>query len=137
MFNVKRRIFVSDQTNKFITMDERTVELVDCTRYEVKVIKAYRGCVGTSPAYSFSPRDIAVDMRGNILVAVVNDNAIRLLDQTLTFQKLLVTEEDGLHRPTSVALDSEGCDNGQIHVMNYQYLLNTNRQTRLGIKHSK
>lgn len=97
MFKIKRRIFVSDETNKFITMDEKTVELVDCTRYMVEVVTAYRGCVGTSPAYSFSPRDIAVDKRGNILVAVVNDNAIHLLDQTLTFQKLLMTEEDGLY----------------------------------------
>lgn len=85
---------------------------------------------------------IAVDMRGNILVAVFNDNAIHLLDQTLTFQKLLMTAEDGLQRPTSVALDAEGylyvgCKDGQIHVMNYQYLLNTKRQTRLEIEHSK
>lgn len=139
---IKKRIFVSDETNKFVTMDERTVKLVECTRDIIKVIKAYRGCVGTSPAYSFSPRDIAEDMRGNILVAVVNDNAIHLLDQTLTFQKLLMTEEDGLQRPTSVALDAEGYlyvgfEDGQIHVVNYQYLLNTNRQARLEIKHSK
>lgn len=37
---------------------------------------------------------------------------------------------------TSVALDREGylyvgCENGQIHVVNYKYLLNTNRLTRL------
>lgn len=139
---INKRIFVSDEANKFVTIDERTVKVVECTRDIVKVIKAYRGCVGTSPAYSFSPRDIAVDMRGNILVAVFNDNAIHLLDQTLTFQKLLMTAEDGLQRPTSVALDAEGylyvgCEDGQIHVMNYQYLLNTNRQTRLEIEHSK
>lgn len=40
---------------------------------------------------------------------------------------------------TSVALDREGylyvgCENGQIHVMNYQYLMNTNRQTRVRIE---
>lgn len=47
-----------------------------------------------------------------------------------------MTEEDGLHRPTAVALDAEGylyvgCENDQIHVVNYQYLLNTNRLRRL------
>lgn len=106
-FKIKRRIFVSNETYKFITIDESTVELVDGTGNTAKVTKAYKGCVGTSPAYSFSPRDIAVDKRGNILVAVVNDNAIHLLDQTLTFQTLLMTEEDGLHRPTSLALHGQ------------------------------
>uniref|UniRef100_K1QFJ6 Uncharacterized protein n=1 Tax=Magallana gigas TaxID=29159 RepID=K1QFJ6_MAGGI len=80
--------------------------------------------------------DIAVDRCGNILVSVPNDNAIHLLDKTLTFKKLLMTEEDCLHRPTAVALDAEGylcvgCENGQIHVVNYQCLLNTNRLRRL------
>lgn len=50
-----------------------------------------------------------------------------------------MTEKDGIHRPTSVALDSEGylyvgCENGQIHVVSYQYLLNTKRLTRLKFK---
>lgn len=56
---------VSGETNKFITMDESTVELVDGTGNTVEVTKAYRGCVGTSPAYAFNPRDIAVDKRGD------------------------------------------------------------------------
>lgn len=84
----------------------------------------------------FRPTDIAVDRYGNILVSVPNDNAIHLLDKTLTFKTILMTEEDGLHRPTAVALDAEGylyvgCGNGQIHVVNYQYLLNKNRLRRL------
>lgn len=92
--------------------------------------------MGTSPSSAFFPKDIALDNQGNILVAVSNDNAIHLLDKSLTFQRLLMTEEDGLYRPTSVALDSEGflyvgCENGQIHVVSYQYLLKTNRLTRL------
>lgn len=92
--------------------------------------------MGTSPSSGFNPTDIAIDHCGNILVSVPNDNAIHFLDKSLTFQKLLMTEEDGLHRPTSVALDAEGylyvgCEDGQIHVVNYQYLLNTNRLKRL------
>lgn len=41
-FKIKRRIFVSGETNKFITMDESTVELVDITGNTVEVTKAYR-----------------------------------------------------------------------------------------------
>lgn len=79
-----------------------------------------------------------MDCGCNILVAVPNDNAIHLLDKTLTFQKLLMTEEDGLYRQTSVALDAGGymyvgCEDGQIHVLNYEYFLNTDRLTRLKI----
>lgn len=61
-------------------MDERIVEFVDCIRYKVEVIKVYRGCVGISFVYLFSLRDIVVDMCGNILVVVVNDNVIYFLD---------------------------------------------------------
>lgn len=105
-------------------MDVERVHLFDKQENNVKVTKVYNGCVGTSPSSTFSPMD--------------NDNAIHLLDKNLTFQKLLMTEEDDLKRPTSVALDSErylyvGCEDGQIHVVNYQYFLNTNRLTRLKI----
>lgn len=103
--------------------------------------KTYNGSVGTSPSSAFNPKDIVLDKHGNILVAVFNDNAIHFLDKTLTFQKLLMTEEDGLYRPTSVALDAEGflyvgCEDGQIHVLNYQYFLNTDRLTRMKIEQS-
>lgn len=52
---IKKRIFVSDETNKFVTMDERTVKLVECTRDIIKVIKAYRGCVG-KPCLFIQPK---------------------------------------------------------------------------------
>uniref|UniRef100_K1QNM0 Tripartite motif-containing protein 2 n=1 Tax=Magallana gigas TaxID=29159 RepID=K1QNM0_MAGGI len=102
----------------------------------MKVTKSYAEGVGTRPSFTFSPNDIAADHLGNLLVAVPNDNAIHLLDKNLTFKKLLMTEEDGLRGPTSVALDTEGylyvgCKNNHIHVVNYQYFLSTNRLTRL------
>lgn len=132
------RSFVTDEKNVFVVTDPRLVALVhgkgDTSTFTTT--KTYKGSVGTSPSSAFISKDIAIDNRGNILVAVPDDNAIHLLDNSLTFQKLLMTEEDGLHRPTSVALDGErflyvGCENGQIYVVNYQYLLNTNRQARL------
>ncbi|XP_065928448.1 uncharacterized protein [Magallana gigas] len=134
-----RRIFVTDKKTTFVKIGYRSVKLVYGNEETFYTAKTYRGSVGTSPSYAFYPTDVTKDHCGNILVVVPNDNAVHLLDQSLTFQKLLMTEEDGLHRPTSVALDAEGylyvgCEDGRIHVMNYQYLLNTNRLTRLKIQ---
>lgn len=132
-------VFCSDERNKFFRIYKDKVYLENIKNGKIETIKSYDGSLGTSPLCAFIPKDIAIDNLGNLLVAVPNDNAIHLLDKTLTFQKLLMMEEDGLQRPTSVALDDEGylyvgCDDGQIHVMNYQYLLNTNRLTRLKIE---
>lgn len=128
-----------DEKDTFVKIGLQSMELVLGKGETFTTTKTYNGSVGTSPSSAFNPNDIALDKRGNILVAVPNDNAVHLLDKFLTFQKLLMTEEDGLQRPTSVALDSEGylyvgCENGQIHVVSYQYLLNTNRLTRLKFK---
>lgn len=115
------------------------MRLANIKEDNIKTVKTYRGSVGTSPLSAFIPNDIAIDHNGRLLVAVSNDNAVHLLDKNLTFLKLLMTEEDGLERPTSVALDTEGylyvgCKDGRIHVINYQYFLNTNRLTRLNIE---
>lgn len=133
---ISRMIFCSNERNKFFKTYEKTLQLDYINDDNIKTAKSYNGSLGTSPVSAFIPHDIAIDNRGSLLVAVRNDNAIHLLDNTLAFQRLLLTEEDGLHGPTSVALDAEGflyvgCEDGQIHVVNYQYLLNTNRQTRL------
>lgn len=69
---------------------------------------------------------MSTDSKGNILLAEPNDNA---------FQRLLLTEEDGLTGPRSVTLDPSGnlwvgCSDGQIRVFNYQYLMCTDRKSR-------
>lgn len=97
----------------------------------------YRVYLGTYPAYSSYSSDITVDHRSHILSAIPNDNAIYLRGTSLTFQKLSMTEEDGLQRPTIVAVDAEGylyvgCENGRIHVV--IIILNTNRLKRLNIE---
>lgn len=130
------RVLVTDVKNAFIKISSPSVTIVFAEGNTYTDTKTYHGSLGTSPSSGFRPTDIAVDRCGNILVSVPNDNAIHLLDKTLTFKKLLMTEEDCLHRPTAVALDAEGylcvgCENGQIHVVNYQCLLNTNRLRRL------
>lgn len=138
-FSTCRLIFCSDEKSNFFRTYQGTVILANIKEDKIKTVKTYRGSVGTSPLSAFIPNDIAIDHNGRLLVAVSNDNAVHLLDKNLTFLKLLMTEEDGLERPTSVALDTEGylyvgCKDGQIHVVNYQYFLNTNRLTRLNIE---
>jgi hypothetical protein len=113
------------------------IELVDLQQRET--IKTYKGSIGTNPGSRFRMMNMTTDSQNNILLAVHNDDAIHLLDGSLTFRKLLMTAEDGLHRPSSVALDRDGylwvgCEDGQIHIVNYHYLLTTDRQTRLKIK---
>lgn len=49
--------------------------------------QAYNESVGTSPSFAL----IALD-HVNWLMAVSNKNAIHLLDRTVTFKKLLMTE---------------------------------------------
>lgn len=139
IFSTCRLIFCSDEKSNFFRTYQTTVRLANIKEDNIKTVKTYRGFVGTSPLSAFIPNDIAIDHNGRLLVAVSNDNAVHLLDKNLTFLKLLMTEEDGLERPTSVALDTEGylyvgCKDGQIHVVNYQYFLNTNRLTRLNIE---
>ncbi|XP_061169158.1 uncharacterized protein LOC133178480 [Saccostrea echinata] len=102
--------------------------------------KQYRGSVGSYPESRFCPTDLTIDSEDNVLVAVYNDNAIHLLDKSLTFQKLLMTEEDGLCHPTAVTIDTSGylwvgCENEQIYRVNYQYLFSTSRQDRLKLMH--
>lgn len=50
--------------------------------------QAYNESVGTSPSSAL----IALDHHVNWLMAVSNKNAIHLLDRTVTFKKLLMTE---------------------------------------------
>lgn len=133
---MKIKGFVCFEENKFIIIDDGKAAQAIINDPSIKKGHIYSGSVGTNPASSFYSKDIEIDHRNNILLVVPNDNAIHLLDTSLNFQKPLMTEEDGLHRPTSVALDGEGylyvgCEDGKIHVVNYQFLLSTNRLTRL------
>lgn len=84
--------FCSGERNKFFRTFEKTVYLDHINNDSIKTVKTYNGSLGTSPLSAFIPKDIAIDHRGSLLVAVPNDNAIHLLDKTLTFQKLLMTE---------------------------------------------
>ena len=44
----------------------------------------------------------------NIFVVVKDDRAIYLLERSLKFQRLNLSEDDGLQSPWSVTLDSSG-----------------------------
>lgn len=84
--------FVTDEKN---VTGPRLVALVYDKRdtSTFTTTKTYKGSVGASPSSAFISKDIAIDNRGNILVTVPNDNAIYLLHNSLTFQKLLMSSE--------------------------------------------
>ena len=110
--------------------DENTNQ--DSSRYNAVI---YYGSIGVNPGSQFSPSDMIIDNKENILVVVNDDRAIHLLDRSLKFQRLILSEEDGLQSPWSVTLDSSGylwvgCRDGTVHVFNYQYLLRTERSAR-------
>jgi hypothetical protein len=132
-----RGLIQSAYKNICIRGKKNNVELIDLQ--QCKTIKSYDGSIGPNPGSRFCIMGMTTDSQNNILLAAHNDDAIHLLDESLKFQKLLMTAEDGLHGLLSVALDSDGylwvgCEDGQIHRVNYQYLLNTDRQTRLKLK---
>lgn len=56
----------------------------------------------------FVPNSIACDKYCQILVADSHNRAIHLVDKDGRFIKLLLTEEDGIGEPWSVAVDKEG-----------------------------
>ncbi|XP_056016794.1 uncharacterized protein LOC125676623 [Ostrea edulis] len=133
-----RSVMKTSNKNNYICAKSNRVELINLQ--QGKEIQSYTGSVGTDPASRFCTMGMTTDNENNILLAVRNDNAIHLLDKSLTFQKLLMTAEDGLYCPSSVALDRDdylwvGCEDGHLLIVNYQYLLNTDRQTRLKLKH--
>ncbi|XP_048770403.2 uncharacterized protein LOC125676607 [Ostrea edulis] len=126
------------EQNKCIRTKSNKVEMIDLQLRTQR--KSYVGSVGINPASRFCTTGMTTDNESNILLAVQNDNAIHLLDKSLTFKTLLMTAEDGLYCPSSVALDRDGylwvgCEDGWLHIVNYHYLLNTDRQTRLKLKH--
>ena len=135
LLNAKWRLLPAQCADKYIIVlcEQNFVDQIDTESN--KIITTYSGAIGISPGSQFSPTDIAFDDKGNVLLVVRDDNAIHLLDKSLKFQRLILTEEDGLHLPRSVTLDSSGylwvgCKDGKIHAFNYQYLLETERSAR-------
>nr|XP_022333766.1 uncharacterized protein LOC111130815 [Crassostrea virginica] len=115
-----------------------SVENVDTSKdpfFSRNNVVVYSGSIGVDPESQFSPSAMIIDNKENILVVVNDDRAIHLLDRSLKFQRLILSEEDGLQSPWSVTLDSSGylwvgCRDGTVHVFNYQYLLRTERSAR-------
>ena len=128
------RLLPAQCADKYIVLRVKNVlEKIDTESN--KITANYSGAIGISPGSQFSPTDIAIDDKDNVLLVVRDDNAIHLLDKSLKFQRLILTEEDGLQSPWSVTLDSSGylwvgCQDGKIHAFNYQYLLETERTAR-------
>lgn len=130
--NHRPRIMAICEQNSHVILYDNRLEAVDT---KPKKIATYAGSIGVDPASQFEPLDMTTDSKGNILLAEPNDNAIHLLDKSLKFQRLFLTEEDGLTGPRSVTLAPSGnlwvgCLEGQIRVFNYQYLMCTDRKSR-------
>ncbi|XP_078314894.1 uncharacterized protein LOC144619775 [Crassostrea virginica] len=128
-----RLLSALDLNNYIILRERQTVEKIDTKSNKIK--STYSGAIGISPESQFSPLDMAIDDKENVLLVVRNDNAVHLLDKSLKFQRLILNEEDGLQLPLSITLDSSGylwvgCLHGKIHVFNYQHLLRTERTGR-------
>ncbi|XP_078315706.1 uncharacterized protein LOC111129754 [Crassostrea virginica] len=132
--NANWKLLPAQDRNNYILL--RVLESLDKIDTESnKKVSTYSGAIGICPKSQFSPSDMTIDDKDNVLLVVRDDNAIHLLDKSLKFQRLILTEEDGLHSPWSVTLDSSGylwvgCQDGKIHVFNYQYLLETERSAR-------
>ena len=125
-----RLLLALDMNNYIILREQKYIGQTDLKSN--KMIATYSGAIGISPRYQFSPLDMAIDDKDNVLLVVRDDNAIHLLDKSLKFKRLILTEEDGLDSPWSVTFDSSGyvwvgCQDGKIHAFNYQYLLETER----------
>lgn len=128
------RIIATCEPSSHVIVYDGRLEAVGTTPKRIH-LSAYAGSVGVNPTSQFAALDLTIDSKGNILLAEPNDNAIHLLDKSLKFKRLLLTEEDGLTGPRSVTLDPSGylwvgCSDGQIRVFNYQYLMCTDRKSR-------
>ena len=128
-----RLLSALDLNNYIILRERKTVEKIDTKSNKINA--TYSGAIGISPESQFSPLDMAIDDKDNVLLVVRDDNAVHLLDKSLKFQRLILNEEDGLQSPSSITLDNSGylwvgCLHGKIHVFNYQHLLRTERTGR-------
>lgn len=69
----------------------------------------------------FEPRGIACDSRGHIFVADGANHSVHMLDHTGKFMRYIVTKEQGIYGPYSVAIDKEdylwiGCRDANVKV---------------------
>ena len=73
----------------------------------------------------FDPRGLACDIYGHVLVTEYSSNSVHLLDHSGRFLRLLLTEDDGMFGPTSVAIDDGGflwIGGGNATIRVYKYI---------------
>lgn len=99
--------FVCENTNKDVCVS-------DCFIRKVVVVNAfgivrfrYGGQLDLKTCSPFSPRGIATDCRGNILVADKDNNFIHLLNQKGHFITYILTVVDGITKPWSICVDPD------------------------------
>ena len=100
----------------------------DCRKQSVVIVTSsgelkteYSGNVSEKDSTSFDPRGIACDSRGHIFVADGASHVVHMLDHVGKLMRLIVTQEQGLYGPYSVAVDREeylwvGCRDANVKV---------------------
>ncbi|XP_033738168.1 uncharacterized protein LOC117325800 [Pecten maximus] len=90
----------------------------------VETATKYVGTIGSEPASTFHPRGLCKDQDDHLIVSDFWNHAIHQLTSDGTFNKFLMTEDDGLMYPTAVGIDNINWlwvaqKDGQIHIVKY------------------
>ena len=56
----------------------------------------------------FTPEDMCTDQMGHILITDYNNHRVHMLDRGGRFMQYVLTEQQGLYRPTTIDVDREG-----------------------------
>lgn len=119
--------------SSFVFIDTHTICVTKGLTFESMF--TYRGNVGNKPASTFSPADVCTDPDDNYLVIDSYDNTVHLLDQKGKFLRILMSADDGLRGIKCIEMDMfewiwMGCNDGDVHFVNYQHFKSTTRKER-------
>ncbi|XP_045196444.2 tripartite motif-containing protein 45-like isoform X2 [Mercenaria mercenaria] len=124
-----------------VTLESSSKQIVSPEKQVPAYVKALTGMTGGTDSASvtdvdsenefiqymppFDPRGITCDKYGHVIVADYSSNMIHLLDKHGRFLMYLLTENDGIFGPTSVAVDNSGLlwvGGGDATVKIYRYI---------------
>lgn len=98
----------------------------------IDILFSYSGIKGNS---IFCPADTCTDSNSNYLVVDSYDDTVHLLDPKGKFLRILMSAEDGPRGIRCIDMNIDeylriGCQDGMVHVMNYQHFKSTTRKER-------
>lgn len=74
-------------------------------REDGRLKSVYKGPPKGSMNNKFDPRDVKCDKEGNIIVCDINNSALHLLDVNGNFERILLSEDDGIYWPDILSID--------------------------------